>query len=268
MFDLLAWVLDDDKPKGGFRPVCNNQTVVTTLLDKLCECLTTACLTLISAHVRSCQADISSKLGTPLHMVWSIGNIQHFIDMIPTQPIRDIQHRGNTLTPTSTFSDVSGCFNNVPQGYPRPYNGAPTIQIASLTASIQEHCDMSCHTTPADGSDTLEVLCEDGGVSFDDATTTDLSHLLDGWHPNIFLDRHKLDIRMFQDAMVTKAFLCQARTADIDFDDVVLQIRGTDLRFAPLDGTPSNESNDLSPALWHLRSSSTTALQNKYSPCS
>ena len=87
---------------------------------------------------------------------------------------------------------------------------------------------MSCRTTPADGSDTLEVLCEDGGVSFDDATTTDLSHLLDGWHPDIFLGRQELDIRMFQDAMVTKAFLCQARTADIDFDDVVLQIRVTD----------------------------------------
>ena len=28
--------------------------------------------------------------------------------------------------------------------------------------------------------------------------------------------------------MVTKAFLCQARTVDIDFDDVVLQIRVTD----------------------------------------
>jgi hypothetical protein len=199
MFDLLARVLHRDKPKGGSRPVCNNQTVVTTLLDKLCACLTTACLTLISAHVRSCQADIGSKLGISLHMVWSIGNIQHFIDMIPTQPIRDTQHRGNVLTPTSTFSDVSGCFNNVPQGYPRPYNDAPTIQIASLTASIQEYCDGSCCTTPADGSETLEMLCDDGGVSFDDATIADLSCLLDGWHPDIFKNREKLDIRMFQD---------------------------------------------------------------------
>ena len=68
------------------------------------------------------------------------------------------------------------------------------------------------------------MLCEDGGVSFGDATIADLFHLLDGWHPDIFLDRQKLDICMFQDAMVTKAFLCQARTVDIDFDDVVLQI--------------------------------------------
>ena len=228
MFDLLARVLHRDKPKGGSRPVCNNQTVVTTLIDKLCACLTTACLTLISAHVRSCQADIGSKLGIDLHMIWSIGNIQHFIDMIPTQPIRDVHHRGSFLTPTSTFSDVSGCFNNVPQGYPRPYSDAPTIQIDSLIASIQEYCDESCCTTPADGSETLEMLCDVGGVSFDDATIADLSCLLDGWHPDIFLDRNKLDIRMFQDAMVTKAFLCQARAAGIDFDDVVLQIRVTD----------------------------------------
>ena len=228
MFDLLARVLDRDKPKGGSRPVCNNQTVITTLLDKLCACLTTACLALISAHVRSCQTDIGSKLGINLHMIWSIGNIQHFIDMIPTQPIGDIQHCSSILTPTSTFSDVSGCFNNVPQGYPRPYNDAPTIQTASLTASIQEYCDGSCRTAPADGSETLEMLCDDGGVSFDDATIAELSCLLDGWHSDIFLNRDKLDIRMFQDAMVTKAFLCQARAADIDFDDVVLQIRITD----------------------------------------
>ena len=65
-------------------------------------------------------------------------------------------------------------------------------------------------------------------MSFDDATIADLSCLLDGWHSDIFLNREKLDIRMFQDAMVTKAFLCQARTANIDFDDVVLQICITD----------------------------------------
>ena len=102
IFDLLARVLDRDKPKGGSRPVCNNQTVVTTLLDKLCACLTTACLSLISAHVRSCQEDIGSKLKMHLHMVWSIGNIQHFIDMVPTQPIHGIQHYDDTLIPTST----------------------------------------------------------------------------------------------------------------------------------------------------------------------
>ena len=72
------------------------------------------------------------------------------------------------------------------------------------------------------------MLCDDGGVSFDDATIAELSCLLDGWHSDIFLNRDKLDIRMFQDAMVTKAFLCQARAADINFDDVVLQIRITD----------------------------------------
>ena len=69
MFDLLARVLDRDKPRGGSRPVCNNLTVIAALLDKLCACLTTACLALISARVRCCQADIISKLGISLHMV-------------------------------------------------------------------------------------------------------------------------------------------------------------------------------------------------------
>ena len=43
--------------------------------------------------------------------------------------------------------------------------------------------------------------CDDGGVSFDDATIADLSFLSDGWHPDIFLNREKLNIRMFKDAM-------------------------------------------------------------------
>ena len=111
---------------------------------------------LISAHVRSCQDDIGSKLKMHLHMIWSIGNIQHFIDMIPTQPVHGIQHYGDTLVPTSTFSDVSGCFNNVPQGYPRPINDAPTVQVADLTSSIQDYCDNCCQTNPANGSETLD----------------------------------------------------------------------------------------------------------------
>ena len=158
-------------------------------------------------------------------MIWSIGNIQHFINMIPTQPIHGIQHHGDTLVPTSTFSDVSGCFNNVPQGYPRPTNDAPTVQVADLTNSIQDYCDNCCQTGPADGSETLELLCEAGDVSFDDDVIADLSRLLDGWSSDIFLNRRELDIRMFQDAMVTKAFMCYATATGIAFEEVVLQIR-------------------------------------------
>ena len=167
-FDLLARLLHRDKPKGGSRPVCNNQTVVTTLLDKVCASLTTACLKRIYAHVRRCEDDIGSKLRIHLHMIWSIGNIQHFINMIPTRPFHGIQHHDDTLTPTTTFSDVSGCFNNVPQGYPRAANDAPTLQVAHLTDSIQNYCDNCCQTGPANGIETLELLCEAGDVSFDD----------------------------------------------------------------------------------------------------
>ena len=73
-------------------------------------------------------------------------------------------------------------------------------------------------------SETLELLCEAGGVSFD--VIDDLSRLLDGcnWSSDIFLNREKLDIRMFQDAMVTKTFMCQATVAGIAFEEVVLQI--------------------------------------------
>ena len=236
-FELLARVLDRDKPKGGSRPVCNNQNVVTTLLDKLCACTTTECLGIIEAHVRSLQTIIGSDQNMPLHMMWSIRNIQHFVDLIPTRPIPHILHDHNTLEPTSVFSDVSGCFNNVPQGYPRspsdpPDPGAaddsPTVQIFSLINDIQQYCDTACDTLPAHGRETLELMCDNQDISFHKKTVDALSQLLDGWHSDIFINRDKLDIRMFQDAMITKAFHCRSVLSGTKYDDVVLQIRVRD----------------------------------------
>jgi hypothetical protein len=123
---------------------------------------------------------------------------------------------------------VSGCFNNVPQGYPRAANDAPTLQVADLTDSIKNYCDNCCQTGPANGVETLELLCEAGDVSFDEDLIADLSRLLDGWSPDIFMKREHLSIQMFQDAMVTKAFMCYATAKNIDFDEVVLQIRITE----------------------------------------
>ena len=236
-FELLARVLDRDKPKGGSRPVCNNQNVVTTLLDKLCACTTTACLGIIEAHVRSLQTIIGSDQNMPLHMMWSIRNIQHFVDLIPTRPIPHILHDHNTLEPTSVFSDVSGCFNNVPQGYPRSpsdppdpraADDSPTVQIFSLINDIQQYCDTACDTLPAHGRETLELMCDNQDISFHKKTVDALSQLLDGWHSDIFINRDKLDIRMFQDAMITKAFHCRSVLSGIKYDDVVLQIRVRD----------------------------------------
>ena len=233
-FELLARVLDRDKPKGGSRPVCNNQNVVTTLLDKLCACTTTACLGIIEAHVRSLQTTIGSDQNMPLHMMWSIRNIQHFVDLIPTNPIPRILHDHNALVPTSVFSDVSGCFNNVPQGYPRSpseppepeaANAPPTVQISSLLDDIQRYCDTACDTLPAHGCETLELMCDAQDVSFHKKTVIALSQLLDGWHSDIFINRDKLDIRMYQDAMITKAFHCRSVLSGVKYEDVVLQIR-------------------------------------------
>ena len=66
------------------------------------------------------------------------------------------------------------------QGYPRTFIDAPTVQTAELTASIQDYCDHFCQTTPDNGSETLQLLCEAGGVSFDDSVIDEPLRLLGG----------------------------------------------------------------------------------------
>ena len=43
--ELLPRELDRRKPKGGDRPVCNMQAVLTAFIDQVCACIVTACLT-------------------------------------------------------------------------------------------------------------------------------------------------------------------------------------------------------------------------------
>ena len=54
-----------------------------------------------------------------------------------------ILHNGNALTTTSTFSDVYGCFNNVPQGYPSPPRIGIGIRIFMIMKRINQNKTMS-----------------------------------------------------------------------------------------------------------------------------
>ena len=47
------------------------------------------------------------------------------------------------------------------------------------------------------------------------------------------MNREHLSIQMFQDAMITKAFMCYATAKNIAFDEVVLQIRITETEVLP-----------------------------------
>jgi hypothetical protein len=225
---LFPRVLDREKPKGGARPVCNMQNVMTSSLDRLYACIITACLTEIDTHVRLVQTVLSKSLSIDVNMIWSIKSIDGFIQRLPTHAVTHMCP-GTVYPATYAFSDVSGCFNNIPQGYPRPDDAS----LATLLDTVSYH-NAARDVGPADGNDTYQRMVADTGVELPDGAVCAMASLLDGWPAELFTDRSKLDIRMFHYALVMKACACRAAMQDDPDDNIVLHITtdGTEMNVA------------------------------------
>ena len=156
--ELLPRELDRRKPKGGDRPVCNMQAVLTAFIDQVCACIVTACLTEVDQCVRRLQSLIASAMHADVRMMWSISRISEYTEMM--QPGRAVRYDGRGPCPLDTlYSDVSGCFNNIPQGYPVPLGTCASAileNVDATTSQLRHHYNYA--TANSCGADTIEQL--------------------------------------------------------------------------------------------------------------
>jgi hypothetical protein len=90
--ELLPRELDWREPKGGVRPVCNMQAVLTAFIDQVCACIIKTCLTEIDQCIRRLQRLIASAMCIDVRMIWSISRISEYIEMM--QPGRAVRYDG------------------------------------------------------------------------------------------------------------------------------------------------------------------------------
>jgi hypothetical protein len=225
--ELLPRELDRRKPKGGDRPVCNMQAVLTAFIDQVCACIVTACLTEVDHCVRRLQSLIASAMHVDVRMIWSISRISEYIDMM--QPGRAVRYDGHGPCPLDTlYSDVSGCFNNIPQGYPGPLGtcaDALLENVDAVTSRLRQHHNYTADTSC--GADTIRQLM--AGAQPHDTLHTDhldglLAEMADGWPAEMFTRRADMDIAMFHRAIVTKACHVRAGADGVTNEEIVLQV--------------------------------------------
>jgi hypothetical protein len=214
----IARVLGRTKPKGGQRPVCNMQGTVMTLLDKICAAVLDACTHSIDAHVLETQRVLSSALEVDVSMLWTIDSIGDFVDSVPRYvPIGGPHISGNCgNSPTYVFSDVSGCYNAIPQGY----DVLDESSIGGMCEAALTH--ELAPADPADGDDTLSELCARDTLPA--AASDALSHLADGWAPELFTDRENIDLRRYHQSVVVKACHLQTQRVGADSSDIKCQL--------------------------------------------
>ena len=102
----------------------------------------------------------------------------------------------NGLCPLDTlYSDVSGCFNNIPQGYPTPLGTCADALLGNIdatTSQLRQHHNYT--TNNLCGADTIEQLM--AGMQSHNAAHSDhldnlLAELADGWPAEMFTQREK-----------------------------------------------------------------------------
>jgi hypothetical protein len=210
----IARVLGRTKPKGtGDRPVCNMQGTVLTVLDKICAAVLTACTRDIDEHVREVQRQMSVAFKTEVSMLWTIDSVHKFVDAVPRYA-PDVDKNKNA--PTYVFTDVSGCYNHIPQGYETP----DCSNIDDLCDAASRH--QIATIEPANGDSTLVQLCPREGLPQGAAGA--LSHLMDGWSAEVFTNRSGIDLRCYHQAVVTKACHLQTQRPDAVCRDTAQQV--------------------------------------------
>ena len=173
---------------------------------------------IIDAHVLETQRVLSSALKVDMSMLWTIDSIGDFVDSVPRYaPVGGPHISGNCgNSPTFVFSDVSGCYNAIPQGY----DVTDESSIGGMCEAALTH--ELAPTDPVDGDDTLSELCARDTLP---AVASDaLSHLADGWAPELFTDRKNIDLHRYHQSVVVKTCHLQTQRVGADSSDIKCQL--------------------------------------------